>query len=263
MQTKQCARCKEIKERDQFNKDNQASNGIRSNCRQCEVFIRKEQYLKNRVKRIADSKKWRSANKQKANDYLLSWRNKNKQAFLDKYGNKCVCCGETEYIFLTLDHINGGGNKHRKELKLNATRMYQYAVKNYNPKQFQILCMNCQYGTRFGKICPHQSRKQLTTKNKEKTMKTYRINYANGLEDIVRAENALELVKRYDLATKENIKTKVTELEKTYIGDVEAFEMIIGTVDNLPKVGQELMLTATYENMILGKDEAGYYISNI
>jgi hypothetical protein len=26
---------------------------------------------------------------------------------------KCVCCGETERDFLTLDHINGGGGQHR------------------------------------------------------------------------------------------------------------------------------------------------------
>ena len=31
-------------------------------------------------------------------------------------GYVCVCCGETRRIFLTLDHINGGGTNHRKKV---------------------------------------------------------------------------------------------------------------------------------------------------
>jgi hypothetical protein len=29
---------------------------------------------------------------------------------LSAYGGKCVCCGESEYKFLAIDHINGGGS---------------------------------------------------------------------------------------------------------------------------------------------------------
>jgi len=45
------------------------------------------------------------------------------------YGGKCYCCGETIATFLALDHINGGGNKHHKELKSN-TRIAQWAKRN-------------------------------------------------------------------------------------------------------------------------------------
>src|ERR1019366_4483037 len=35
--------------------------------------------------------------------------------FIAAYGGKCACCGETERIFLTIDHIGGGGAEHRRQ----------------------------------------------------------------------------------------------------------------------------------------------------
>ena len=35
---------------------------------------------------------------------------------LDRYGSVCQCCGESQYEFLCIDHINGGGEKHRASL---------------------------------------------------------------------------------------------------------------------------------------------------
>lgn len=33
------------------------------------------------------------------------------------YGGACACCGESREPFLAIDHIAGGGNKHRKEIR--------------------------------------------------------------------------------------------------------------------------------------------------
>ena len=55
----------------------------------------------------------------------------------------CACCGETRYRTLAFDHINGGGGKHRKELK--NTFMPRWLIKNNFPAGFQILCMNCNF----------------------------------------------------------------------------------------------------------------------
>lgn len=41
----------------------------------------------------------------------------------------------------------------------------------------------------------------------------YKIKYENGEFKIVKAKNALEVIKRFDLATKEHIETRVIELE--------------------------------------------------
>lgn len=72
------------------------------------------------------------------------------------YGNKCKCCGEQEPIFLTIDHINNDGNKHRKVI---GRKLYAWIVKNNFPDTFQILCFNCNTGRHFnGGICPHQQK---------------------------------------------------------------------------------------------------------
>lgn len=43
-------------------------------------------------------------------------------------------------------------------------------------------------------------------------MKAFKIKYANGDYKIVFARNSLEVIKQYDLCTREHIQTRVTEL---------------------------------------------------
>jgi hypothetical protein len=74
-----------------------------------------------------------------------------------KYGGyRCSCCGETEVMFLEIDHINGGGNKHRKETNYS---VYQWIKNNNFPFGFQVLCHNCNKGKyRNGGVCPHKEK---------------------------------------------------------------------------------------------------------
>lgn len=74
------------------------------------------------------------------------------------YGGKCVCfgCDVIEPMFLTVDHTNGGGTKHRKSIGKCSSGFYLWIIKNDFPKDFQILCWNCNCGrARNGGICPH------------------------------------------------------------------------------------------------------------
>lgn len=64
----------------------------------------------------------------------------------------CKCCGEEEPKFLSLDHIKGGGNKHRKEIRIN---LYQWCITNKYPKGFQVLCHNCNQAKGYYGKCPH------------------------------------------------------------------------------------------------------------
>ena len=69
----------------------------------------------------------------------------------------CACCGETIIEFLCIDHINGDGNKHRKEIGLtHGAKMYQWLKKNNYPKGFQVLCCNCNTAKGLYGQCPHQ-----------------------------------------------------------------------------------------------------------
>ena len=87
-----------------------------------------------------------------------------KREVYQHYGNnKCACCGETEWTFLTIDHINNDGATHRKELKYHSKCGHGFYVwlKQQNwPGGFQVLCQNCNVGKwRNGGICPHKQQK--------------------------------------------------------------------------------------------------------
>ena len=44
-------------------------------------------------------------------------------------------------------------------------------------------------------------------------MKYYKLKYNNNKTEIKKANNMLDLIKKYDLATKEHINTRIIELE--------------------------------------------------
>jgi hypothetical protein len=74
---------------------------------------------------------------------------KNKIDALTHYGNgKCACvrCGYDDIRALSIDHINGGGAKHRREINNGGgSRIYNWLIKNEYPNGFQTLCLNCQF----------------------------------------------------------------------------------------------------------------------
>lgn len=87
-----------------------------------------------------------------------------KLELLTHYSNgsvRCVCCGEDEIKFLCLDHINGGGSKHRREMEKvsgcsNYSVIRKWCVDNNYPPIFQVLCHNCNMAKAFFGVCPHQ-----------------------------------------------------------------------------------------------------------
>lgn len=68
----------------------------------------------------------------------------------------CRCCGEKELVFLAMDHIEGGGNKQRKEMKGAPHSIYRWLIKHGFPKGFQVLCHNCNMAKHILGACPHQ-----------------------------------------------------------------------------------------------------------
>ena len=77
-----------------------------------------------------------------------------------QYGELCLCCGETEEAFLTLDHINGDGAAHRLALTGNKTQgghiFYMKLRQQGRPSGLQVLCWNCNAAKQHRGRCPHQ-----------------------------------------------------------------------------------------------------------
>jgi hypothetical protein len=64
-------------------------------------------------------------------------------------GNKCVVCGQKDYMYLTIDHVNNdGGSLRHKESRHGTSRgLLEYAKQH--PEDLQILCANCHYAKTF------------------------------------------------------------------------------------------------------------------
>jgi hypothetical protein len=76
---------------------------------------------------------------------------------LNRYGGRCACCGESQYEFLSIDHINNDGAEHRREVGRGAS-ICRWLKKNNYPAGFQVLCMNCNCAKGWYGMCPHQTR---------------------------------------------------------------------------------------------------------
>ena len=77
---------------------------------------------------------------------------------LEKYGGLCECCKEDKIEFLAIDHIEGGGNKHRKELGINGGWNFcRWLIKNDFPSGYRILCHNCNQSIGWYGYCPHNN----------------------------------------------------------------------------------------------------------
>jgi len=117
--------------------------------------IRDSNYMKIRRSLFSESKKEERRTQERAYNAVHRKHLKD-QVF--NHGWKCSCCGESIIEFLTIDHINGGGGKHRKETGWGA-RFYRWLIKNNFPSEFRTLCMNCNWGRKLG-TCPHEKLKK-------------------------------------------------------------------------------------------------------
>ena len=107
---------------------------------------------RNRMRKLRSDPSFRNLQNKKRREKRYSY----KIAIIEHYSNgtmKCACCGINDTEFLTIDHINGNGVKHRKEIKID---FYLWLKRNRFPDGFQVLCMNCQFGRKFCGECPHK-----------------------------------------------------------------------------------------------------------
>ena len=141
------------------------------------------------------SKEWKKRNPEKVKEYSKKYYKKNRKHILDynreyvntseyKYRKKqmdrkrnmnlktdvlshyckedirCCCCGETNIVFLSLDHENNDGKQQRKKLTNdNKMHFYYWLKKNNYPQNLGLRtqCYNCNMGrSRNGGICPHK-----------------------------------------------------------------------------------------------------------
>ena len=130
-----CPRCRNEKTLEKFYKS--TKDGRSPYCKEC-------------------SKNYERANQERRQRLQNGYYKGNRLKVLLMYGGKCACCGETEPLFLDIDHVEGGGTQHRKTM--TPSTFYRWLLQEYRAG-IQILCCNCNCGRwRNGGECPHRKK---------------------------------------------------------------------------------------------------------
>jgi hypothetical protein len=93
-------------------------------------------------------------------DRAALYRKRIRKAAIDKYGGVCVCCKESNFMLLTIDHVNNDGGAERKaesgRNSVSSTSMYLFLLRSDVRTDLQVLCYNCNLGKYAnGGVCPH------------------------------------------------------------------------------------------------------------
>lgn len=95
----------------------------------------------------------------------LRYRRKLKLDVINGYGGKCTCCGEPTFEFLSVDHMNNDGKKHRIEISGrnagSSQSIYRWLRDNNFPAGYTVLCFNCNMARALYSLCPHQKGEKL------------------------------------------------------------------------------------------------------
>lgn len=142
MKLKRCSRCDQEKSLEDFSRHQTTADRKQNICRSCSSQVGKGY----RAKAKAEGKC----------SYSRRTRLRLKCEVLAFYSHglpKCACCGEDALEFLSIDHIHGGGSKHRKSL---TSTIYNWLKKNGFPEGYRVLCHNCNQSLGNLGYCPHQ-----------------------------------------------------------------------------------------------------------
>ena len=162
-------------------------------CKSCAAENRQRWKAANRDRMKVKNREWQLANPERVKEAAARWKARNpgmaaqrsrewrlnnlerhretcrrndqrlKNLCYEAYGgHRCACCGETEQMFLTIDHMNNDGAEHRRQVvglkRGGGKKIYSWLIANNFPSGFQILCMNCNWGkARNGGVCPHKA----------------------------------------------------------------------------------------------------------
>ena len=98
------------------------------------------------------AKDWYSRNKERGQQNQREYRDRMKVEVFAHYGGICVCCGEPEIEFLSIDHIVP---LLRSSKTRGGSALYQQIKNAGYPTGLQILCFNCNLAKRVNPECPH------------------------------------------------------------------------------------------------------------
>lgn len=122
------------------------SQGRQGWCKVCAAQEKRAHYVRHKGTILAREK-------------AIRWEMK--LAMIAAYGGCCACCGEDMPEFLTIDHLAGGGTKHRLSIGNNLIKWLK--KKGWPREGFQLLCYNCNCSKGSYGECPHERARRART----------------------------------------------------------------------------------------------------
>lgn len=119
----------------------------------------KKYYQLHKEEAIRKACEWAKVHRDKRREYVHRAKQKLKLEVMSHYSQgkiQCACCGERHQEFLTIDHMNNEGAKHRRSDSEVRNSFYSWLKKQGFPKGYQVLCFNCNWAKGVFGICPHQ-----------------------------------------------------------------------------------------------------------
>jgi hypothetical protein len=140
---KRCRKCGEMKLLDDYHRSSRASDGRQSVCKTCNT---------------AQVRAWYQTNPErartKARERSRRFRDRALAAYSTTDPPSCACCGDSHYEFLCIDHVDGKGSAHRKEV--GSSNIYPWLNAHGYPPGFAVLCHNCNIARSIYGTCPHE-----------------------------------------------------------------------------------------------------------
>ncbi len=139
--TKQCGKCQLFRPPHEFVLQKTSHDGLGAHCRSCRVKYQ--------------------LNDPKSGDWPADAKERLRLEFVMAYGGECHCCGEQRLEFLTVEHLDGSGAEHRREVGTGAAMLRDLRRRKWPQDNIAVACFNCNMGRErtFMKICPHQGGK--------------------------------------------------------------------------------------------------------
>jgi len=138
-----CKRCNQKKPESEFYPDRKYKDGLQAVCKSCHLAIKAEH--RKKCKEIG------------VMNYSQRTRQRLRLEIIKHYGGEnpcCACCGKSHIEFLAIDHVSGGGAKHRRLL---GGGLYIWLKRNNFPSGYRVLCHNCNQSLGAYGYCPHQN----------------------------------------------------------------------------------------------------------
>ena len=197
---KKCDTCKLERSFDCFHRNRRNKDGFHTTCKECKKIVdkryqennkdkikirRHDYYLGNKDTIIKKVRKYIDENPDRRCIWSRQVRLRLKREVFAHYCGtidiKCALCPETDINLLSIDHINGDGAKHRREMmdrSFGGNRLYRWLRKQGYPDGFQVLCMSCQYKKRMQEMKPaNPTQKQLEKAAKAQELKIECLNH--------------------------------------------------------------------------------------